>query len=158
MCMCLCLEPKKRVVPSAVYKYPYTQGVVLSHSNVCATMAGLVDAGDFTNKDVYLAYLPLAHIMVRPPGIWRYLLTVSLETSPTILRPKCGLLYDVCENPRIYFYFILLYIQSARVRVAPLRHGDGGRDGDDGHGCSHRIRLTPDPHRHRVETRQGTEG
>lgn len=48
------------------------QGVVLSHSNVCATMAGLVDAGDFTNKDVYLAYLPLAHIMAGPsPGIQR---------------------------------------------------------------------------------------
>jgi long-subunit acyl-CoA synthetase (AMP-forming) len=39
------------------------KGVVLSHSNVCATMAGLASAGDFTNKDVYLAYLPLAHIM-----------------------------------------------------------------------------------------------
>ena len=26
-------------------------------------MSGLKDAGDFTNKDVYLAYLPLAHIM-----------------------------------------------------------------------------------------------
>ena len=39
------------------------KGAVLSHSNVCATMAGLAAAGDFTNKDVYLAYLPLAHIM-----------------------------------------------------------------------------------------------
>mmetsp|Transcript_2587 Transcript_2587/g.4069 ORF Transcript_2587/g.4069 Transcript_2587/m.4069 type:complete len:704 (-) Transcript_2587:393-2504(-) len=39
------------------------KGVVLSHANVLASMAGLVDAGDFTNKDVYLAYLPLAHIM-----------------------------------------------------------------------------------------------
>jgi long-chain acyl-CoA synthetase len=39
------------------------KGVVLSHANVCATMAGLGSAGDFTNRDVYLAYLPLAHIM-----------------------------------------------------------------------------------------------
>jgi len=39
------------------------KGVMLNHSNVCATMSGLKDAGDFTNKDVYLAYLPLAHIM-----------------------------------------------------------------------------------------------
>ena len=39
------------------------KGVMLSHANVCATMSGLKDAGDFTNKDVYLAYLPLAHIM-----------------------------------------------------------------------------------------------
>jgi|TARA_B110000008_G_scaffold267018_2_gene293763 long-subunit acyl-CoA synthetase (AMP-forming) len=39
------------------------KGVMLNHSNVCATMTGLKDAGDFTNKDVYLAYLPLAHIM-----------------------------------------------------------------------------------------------
>jgi len=39
------------------------KGVVLSHANVCATMAGLANAGDFTNRDVYLAYLPLAHIM-----------------------------------------------------------------------------------------------
>ena len=38
------------------------KGVVLSHANVCATMAGLANAGDFTNRDVYLAYLP-AHIM-----------------------------------------------------------------------------------------------
>jgi len=38
---------------------------VLSHANVLASMAGLVDASDFTNKDVYLAYLPLAHIMAR---------------------------------------------------------------------------------------------
>ena len=39
------------------------KGVMLSHKNVCATMSGLKDAGDFSNKDVYLAYLPLAHIM-----------------------------------------------------------------------------------------------
>ena len=39
------------------------KGVVLSHANVCAGMAGLKDAGKFTCKDVYLAYLPLAHIM-----------------------------------------------------------------------------------------------
>ena len=39
------------------------KGVMLTHANVCATMSGLKDAGDFTNKDVYLAYLPLAHIM-----------------------------------------------------------------------------------------------
>ena len=39
------------------------KGVMLNHANVCATMSGLKDAGDFTNKDVYLAYLPLAHIM-----------------------------------------------------------------------------------------------
>ena len=39
------------------------KGVMLNHDNVCATMSGLKDAGDFGNKDVYLAYLPLAHIM-----------------------------------------------------------------------------------------------
>ena len=39
------------------------KGVVLSHANVCASMVGLKDAGRFTPNDVYLAYLPLAHIM-----------------------------------------------------------------------------------------------
>ena len=39
------------------------KGVMLSHANVCAGMAGLKDAGKFTSSDVYLAYLPLAHIM-----------------------------------------------------------------------------------------------
>ena len=39
------------------------KGVMLSHANVCAGMAGLKDAGKFTANDVYLAYLPLAHIM-----------------------------------------------------------------------------------------------
>lgn len=39
------------------------KGVVIFHSNVCASMTGLRDASKFTNKDVYLAYLPLAHIM-----------------------------------------------------------------------------------------------
>ncbi len=39
------------------------KGVVLNHANVCASMAGLVQAARFTAADVYLAYLPLAHIM-----------------------------------------------------------------------------------------------
>jgi long-subunit acyl-CoA synthetase (AMP-forming) len=39
------------------------KGVVIPHSAVCASMAGLKDAGRFTCADVYLAYLPLAHIM-----------------------------------------------------------------------------------------------
>ena len=39
------------------------KGVVITHANVCASMTGLRDAGRFTEKDVYLAYLPLAHIM-----------------------------------------------------------------------------------------------
>jgi long-chain acyl-CoA synthetase len=39
------------------------KGVVLAHSNVLASMAGLNDAADLSNQDVYLAYLPLAHIM-----------------------------------------------------------------------------------------------
>ena len=39
------------------------KGVVLAHSNVLASMAGLNDSADLTNQDVYLAYLPLAHIM-----------------------------------------------------------------------------------------------
>jgi len=51
------------IAPSRLVSRPHPLGVVLSHANVLASMAGLVDAGDFTNKDVYLAYLPLAHIM-----------------------------------------------------------------------------------------------
>jgi long-subunit acyl-CoA synthetase (AMP-forming) len=39
------------------------KGVVIPHSAVCASMAGLKCAGKFTCEDVYLAYLPLAHIM-----------------------------------------------------------------------------------------------
>lgn len=39
------------------------KGVVIPHSAVCASMTGLKDAGKFTPEDVYLAYLPLAHIM-----------------------------------------------------------------------------------------------
>ena len=39
------------------------KGVVIPHSAVCASMTGLKDAGRFTPDDVYLAYLPLAHIM-----------------------------------------------------------------------------------------------
>jgi long-chain acyl-CoA synthetase len=39
------------------------KGVVISHKAVCASMAGLKAASDFTCEDVYLAYLPLAHIM-----------------------------------------------------------------------------------------------
>ena len=47
------------------------KGVVLSHANVCAAMAGLKDAGRFTPNDVYLAYLPLAHIMELTAGATR---------------------------------------------------------------------------------------
>jgi len=39
------------------------KGVVIPHSAICASMAGLKAAGRFTPEDVYLAYLPLAHIM-----------------------------------------------------------------------------------------------
>ena len=39
------------------------KGVVIPHSAVCASMTGLKDAGRFVPEDVYLAYLPLAHIM-----------------------------------------------------------------------------------------------
>ncbi len=39
------------------------KGVVIPHSAVCASMAGLKAASRFTPEDVYLAYLPLAHIM-----------------------------------------------------------------------------------------------
>ena len=39
------------------------KGVVLSHSNVLASMAGLSDVMHISPNDVYMAYLPLAHIM-----------------------------------------------------------------------------------------------
>jgi len=39
------------------------KGVVIPHSAVCASMTGLKGAGRFVPEDVYLAYLPLAHIM-----------------------------------------------------------------------------------------------
>eukprot|EP00929_Paragymnodinium_shiwhaense_P032558 TRINITY_DN18022_c0_g1_i1.p2 TRINITY_DN18022_c0_g1~~TRINITY_DN18022_c0_g1_i1.p2 ORF type:complete len:695 (-),score=201.30 TRINITY_DN18022_c0_g1_i1:309-2393(-) len=41
------------------------KGVVLTHSNVCAVVAGVEHffKGSISSEDVYLAYLPLAHIM-----------------------------------------------------------------------------------------------
>jgi long-subunit acyl-CoA synthetase (AMP-forming) len=41
------------------------KGVCISHGNICATVAGVehMCAGVVSDQDVYLAYLPLAHIM-----------------------------------------------------------------------------------------------
>lgn len=42
----------------------YTQGVMMSHKNVVSTIAGLTPSvPNLSTRDVYLAYLPLAHIL-----------------------------------------------------------------------------------------------
>ena len=67
------------------------KGVVISHANVCASMTGLKDAGRFSCKDVYLAYLPLAHIMeVKPDSAsdskfrfsFRYKIQIQIQIIP----------------------------------------------------------------------------
>jgi long-subunit acyl-CoA synthetase (AMP-forming) len=62
----------KRPSPEDVAVVMYTsgttgtpKGVCISHGNICATVAGVehMCAGLVSEQDVYLAYLPLAHIM-----------------------------------------------------------------------------------------------
>jgi long-subunit acyl-CoA synthetase (AMP-forming) len=63
---CAAVPPKPSDVAVIMYTSGTTgapKGVVIPHSAVCASMAGLKGAGRFVPDDVYLAYLPLAHIM-----------------------------------------------------------------------------------------------
>ena len=79
-------------------------------------MAGLVDAGDFTNKDVYLAYLPLAHIMVRPPrGSGDIFSPFPSQRLPLFFDLSADLPYDVCEDPQIYLSLYCYFTSKARA-------------------------------------------
>lgn len=59
--------------PNTVYTICYTsgttgrsKGAVITHANMIATLAGIVAAGFvFDNTDVFLSYLPLAHMLER---------------------------------------------------------------------------------------------
>lgn len=76
------------------------KGVVLTHSNLMAAAAGLCQETPFASDDVYLSYLPLAHIFEQAVlitgiyrgcrvGYWRGEVTLLLEDiqalKPTIL-------------------------------------------------------------------------
>ena len=63
---CPAVPPKSTDVAVIMYTSGTTgapKGVVIPHAAICASMAGLKGAGRFVPEDVYLAYLPLAHIM-----------------------------------------------------------------------------------------------
>ena len=39
------------------------KGVMLSHSNLLASMSALINIANFKEKDRYIGYLPLAHVL-----------------------------------------------------------------------------------------------
>lgn len=63
-------EPNTDITPSTVYTFSYTsgttgkpKGAMLTHGNFVSVVANGVNALDINANDVYLSYLPLAHVL-----------------------------------------------------------------------------------------------
>lgn len=46
------------------FSFHFIQGVMMMHANVLATVSGIMTiVPDLGSKDIYMAYLPMAHIL-----------------------------------------------------------------------------------------------
>ena len=67
------IQPWAKVTPETIYSFSYTsgttgtpKGAMLSHNNICSTIWASQYIGAAIKKgDVYLSYLPMAHVMER---------------------------------------------------------------------------------------------
>lgn len=59
------------------------QGVMMSHKNIVATIAGLTPSvPDLCTSDVYLAYLPLAHVLELTAEVLKFPIHFCAEYDP----------------------------------------------------------------------------
>lgn len=55
----------------------FAQGVMMTHGNVLATVSAVMTiVPNIGRKDVYLAYLPMAHILELAAEVWGYSIIV----------------------------------------------------------------------------------
>lgn len=74
----------------------YSQGVMMTHGNVLATVSAVMTiVPNLGPKDVYLAYLPMAHILELVAEVW---VSTSVSGLNKYFDLKCIL---------IVFYFLL---------------------------------------------------
>ena len=66
------LLPWAKVTPDSIYAFSYTsgttgtpKGAMLSHQNICSTVIASYTKINMYSSDVYISYLPLAHVMER---------------------------------------------------------------------------------------------
>ncbi|XP_052194627.1 long chain acyl-CoA synthetase 7, peroxisomal isoform X2 [Diospyros lotus] len=102
--------PKPEDVATICYTSGTTgtpKGVVLTHANMIASVAGMCYSIDFNSSDIYISYLPLAHIYERANQVFsahRGVATgfyqgdnLKLMDDLSILRPTI-----FCSVPRLY--------------------------------------------------------
>lgn len=60
----------EKITPSSIFTFSYTsgttgkpKGAMLSHGNIISVVANSLDALEITQNDVYISYLPLAHVL-----------------------------------------------------------------------------------------------
>lgn len=64
----------------------FIQGVMMTHGNVLATVSAVMTIiPDVRSKDVYLAYLPLAHILELAAEVWRMCKMVGLCSYTSLI-------------------------------------------------------------------------
>ena len=61
------------------------KGVILTHENLLCSMSALVNIAKFRQRDRYIGYLPLAHV-----------LELLAESSCLLYGIKIGYRYDIC--------------------------------------------------------------
>jgi len=66
------IQPWANVQPSDIYAFSYTsgttgepKGAMLSHSNICTVIVSVEDVLKMNSSDLYVDYLPMAHVMER---------------------------------------------------------------------------------------------
>jgi len=62
------------------FNFSFAQGVMMTHGNVLATLSAVMTiVPDIGTKDIYLAYLPMAHILELAAEVCEY---TVLENIP----------------------------------------------------------------------------
>ena len=66
------IQPWRSITPENVCAFSYTsgtngepKGAMITHRNIMVTCVSAKCKIDFNNKDIYLSYLPMAHVLER---------------------------------------------------------------------------------------------
>ena len=57
------------------------KGVMLSHHNIVSSMLAFTAVNAANSNDVYMAFLPLAHVLELCAGVYRYFCHVILKST-----------------------------------------------------------------------------